>query len=412
MRLIDDISDQKLSLDLTPLIDIVFLLVMFFAVSTSFISSADLNLLKSNLYSENEANEQLRNKIGKLENDYKLLLTQAENDSSNISQLNKEISNATEIRMNLERALSMLKTEAEQQANKEILLNSLLLEEKNKNRNLNEKLPELASESTALQEKLSAAQLLLKDKEGELKKTRVLTESIEAREVSLQELLEERTEALNIMIARFESADAEKESVIERQNEMKATVNQLIEEAKQSKTELIAVKTELSKFENIADADKDQIENAILAQKQLSEGMRRYIDSDGLRITRDHNKITLQLSDQILFASGSTNIKRGGLEVLKEIGSILKIKTMGLEVQVGGHTDNVPVSANDGPLADNWGISAARAVNVVRYFEKELDIESDHMSAVGYGEFRPVSQNDTPAGRAKNRRIEIVLVPR
>lgn len=63
-------------------------------------------------------------------------------------------------------------------------------------------------------------------------------------------------------------------------------------------------------------------------------------------------------------------------------------------------------------MADNWGLSAARAVNVVRFFEEELDIEPGRMSAVGYGQYRPISENETRAGRARNRRIEIVLIPR
>ena len=64
------------------------------------------------------------------------------------------------------------------------------------------------------------------------------------------------------------------------------------------------------------------------------------------------------------------------------------------------------------PLADYWGLSAARAVNVVRFFEEKVGISSDRIAAVGYGEHRPVGDNSTAAGRALNRRIEIVLLPR
>ena len=110
-------------------------------------------------------------------------------------------------------------------------------------------------------------------------------------------------------------------------------------------------------------------------------------------------------------ASGSPNIKPEGLDVLKNIGTILKERMGQLDILIGGHTDNIPVSVGEG-LADNWGLSAARAVNVVRFFEKEVGIDPSRVAAVGYGEHRPVGDNATRAGRAQNRRIEIVLLPR
>ncbi|MCH9673999.1 MAG: OmpA family protein, partial [Gammaproteobacteria bacterium] len=118
------------------------------------------------------------------------------------------------------------------------------------------------------------------------------------------------------------------------------------------------------------------------------------------------------LSDRILFDSGSADIKPAGLNILRRVGEVLKSRIGDLEVQVGGHTDNVPIRNRAGALGTNWGLSSARAVNVVRFFETELGINPLLLSAVGYSEHRPIADNATGAGRARNRRIEIVLLPR
>jgi chemotaxis protein MotB len=80
-------------------------------------------------------------------------------------------------------------------------------------------------------------------------------------------------------------------------------------------------------------------------------------------------------------------------------------------IRVDGHTDNVPLSGG-GAFADNWELSQARALSVVRYMQDELGFPPDRMAATGFGEYRPVAQGDTPEARAQNRRIELKLTER
>ena len=81
-------------------------------------------------------------------------------------------------------------------------------------------------------------------------------------------------------------------------------------------------------------------------------------------------------------------------------------------IRVEGHTDNVPIAPSlRVRFATNWELSTARATAVVRYLQDKAGIAPDHLIASGYGEYRPLSPNTTPEGRAQNRRIEIVLVP-
>jgi chemotaxis protein MotB len=122
-------------------------------------------------------------------------------------------------------------------------------------------------------------------------------------------------------------------------------------------------------------------------------------------------KLTVNMVDAILFDSGKAEVKPQGLVVLQKVTDILKgIKDKMIRIE--GHTDNAKIT---GALArrysTNWELSAARALNVTRYFQQQ-GINPTLLSAVAYGEFHPVGGNDTEEGKAMNRRIEIVLVPR
>ena len=84
------------------------------------------------------------------------------------------------------------------------------------------------------------------------------------------------------------------------------------------------------------------------------------------------------------------------------------LKGLGNDVIIEGHTDNVPILR--GPFKTNWELSVARSYSVIEYLSKELGVPQDIFTAAAYGEHRPVVPNDTPEGRAKNRRIEIVVM--
>src|SRR5690606_26744059 len=105
--------------------------------------------------------------------------------------------------------------------------------------------------------------------------------------------------------------------------------------------------------------------------------------------------------------SGQVTIKQTGKDALTEVAGIL-VTLDDRELQVAGHTDNVPISTQRFP--SNWELSTARAVEVVRFLVAE-NVKPQLLSAAGYGEHDPVESNETPEGRAKNRRIEIVLQP-
>lgn len=116
-------------------------------------------------------------------------------------------------------------------------------------------------------------------------------------------------------------------------------------------------------------------------------------------------RISLSLGDGVLFDSGKSELREGAEPVLQAVArDMVELKN---EVRVEGHTDNVPV--HKGPYKSNWELSMARAYAVIRQLEAS-GVDPRRISGVGYGEYRPIGDNKTAAGRSKNRRIEISLL--
>ena len=114
--------------------------------------------------------------------------------------------------------------------------------------------------------------------------------------------------------------------------------------------------------------------------------------------------VRISLASPILFDLGKAGLRPQILPLLDEISAI--IKPLPNEIIVEGHTDNLPIHTERFP--SNWELSAARAINVVKYLEKK-GVNRQLLSAVGYGEYRPLFPNNTPQGRTRNRRVEIVI---
>ncbi len=128
-----------------------------------------------------------------------------------------------------------------------------------------------------------------------------------------------------------------------------------------------------------------------------------------VKISELKGKLTVNVVDKILFDSGEAALKPAGVKILQQIGDIL-ILASDKDIQVEGHTDNVPIRGTlSQKYPTNWELSTARATTVLHFLHEKANIPGERLSAVGFGEYRPVSSNNTPEGRALNRRIQIVL---
>ncbi|MBF0280208.1 MAG: OmpA family protein [SAR324 cluster bacterium] len=146
-------------------------------------------------------------------------------------------------------------------------------------------------------------------------------------------------------------------------------------------------------------------------QQELLESLKQQLESDRIKITELSNRIAVRLDEQLLFDSGEAFIKASGFKVLKKIGNVLK-KIDDKHIQVEGHTDSRPIGGVlKRKYATNWELSVARATSVTRYLVDEVNIDPSRISSTGFGEFQPVAENNTAAGRQANRRVEFALLP-
>ena len=124
-----------------------------------------------------------------------------------------------------------------------------------------------------------------------------------------------------------------------------------------------------------------------------------------VEVETDGHKITIRLMGESTFDSGKAQIKDQMVPLLRRVGETLN-ETTG-DIVIGGHTDNVPIAG--GPFRSNLQLSIARAASVAEFLLANARIDPGRLATMGFGEYRPIADNTTPAGRQKNRRVEIVL---
>lgn len=133
------------------------------------------------------------------------------------------------------------------------------------------------------------------------------------------------------------------------------------------------------------------------------------VNDDDIQISVEKGVVFVSISDKLLFGSGSYKITKDAKRVLGKVAKVVKDKS-DFDFMVEGHTDNVPIS-RDG-FEDNWDLSTKRATSVVRTLQNEYNVDPKRMTAAGRSEYLPVADNESKAGRAKNRRTRIVVLPK
>lgn len=124
-----------------------------------------------------------------------------------------------------------------------------------------------------------------------------------------------------------------------------------------------------------------------------------------LTLMIDDDRITIRVAEGMLFEPGTDQLAEGAMPVLDEIAEVLKEMPNGIMIE--GHTDNIPISTPRFP--SNWDLSSSRALKILKYFSGIHKLDPKRLSATGYAEYRPIETNDTPAGRSKNRRVDILV---
>ncbi|MDP2654848.1 MAG: flagellar motor protein MotB [Candidatus Omnitrophota bacterium] len=154
---------------------------------------------------------------------------------------------------------------------------------------------------------------------------------------------------------------------------------------------------------------KSELSDLERAKRELEERLKREIGDKEVKVEMQDRGLVITFVAEVLFDSGKDKLRSEAKEKLDKVAPVLNTTVRDLNVGIEGHTDNQPIKHSG--WKSNWELSAARALSVLHYIEDNHGTDPARLSAIGYGEHRPVTSNDAREGRQQNRRVEIVILP-
>ena len=161
----------------------------------------------------------------------------------------------------------------------------------------------------------------------------------------------------------------------------------------------------------------DELEGLIAAKDAKMNALKTAVsnaltnfEGKGLTVEQRNGKVYVSMENKLLFSSGSWAVNAEGKKAVQQLGAVLALNP-DIAVLIEGHTDNVPYGGT-GQLTDNWDLSTKRATSIVQILRENSGIDPFNLTAAGRGEYAPVTTNATADGKAKNRRIEVILTPK
>ncbi|MDO7171003.1 OmpA family protein [Mariniflexile sp. AS56] len=190
---------------------------------------------------------------------------------------------------------------------------------------------------------------------------------------------------------------------LEAKEQALADENQRLEKLKKELQDRSNRVAELEKVISDKDAAMTALKDAI--SRALTD-----FEGKGLTVEQRDGKVYVSMENKLLFSSGSWAVGTEGRRAVQQLGTVLGTNP-DIAVLIEGHTDNVPYQAN-GQITNNWDLSTKRATAIVNILRENTAINPENLTAAGRGEFAPVATNDSPEGKARNRRIEVILTPK
>jgi len=194
----------------------------------------------------------------------------------------------------------------------------------------------------------------------------------------------------------------------------------LLEEIQIKEGELLSERTRLDSLKRELSSRIDRVEEleGLVADKEaLMSALKTALTDalvsfkgNGLSVEQRDGKVYVSMENKLLFQSGSWSVGNTGKQALKQLGSVLAANPE-IAVLIEGHTDSDPYIGNDN-LSGNWDLSTKRATEIVKLLLKNNKIKAENLTAAGRGQHQPLATNKTAAGKAKNRRIEVILTPK
>jgi chemotaxis protein MotB len=194
------------------------------------------------------------------------------------------------------------------------------------------------------------------------------------------------------------------------QQKSKSSITQLEENLENQSSELSnkdqALQDRAKRLRSLENQFKQQQQAVNALRKTMADALVNF-DTEELSVEIKKGKVYISLSDKLLFPSASADLNKEGKEAISKVAEVLE-KNGEISIEIIGHTDNKPIRIK---YANNWALSTARAITITQLLTDEHGIPGERLTASGMSEYSPVASNDTPEGRAKNRRTEIVLSP-
>ena len=195
---------------------------------------------------------------------------------------------------------------------------------------------------------------------------------------------------------------------------------QLLAELEEKEKKLGTEQARLEKLQkDLASRSKriDELEGLIAAKDAKMNALKNAVsnaltnfEGKGLTVEQRNGKVYVSMENKLLFSSGSWAVNAEGKKAVQQLGAVLA-QNSDIAVLIEGHTDNVPYGGT-GQLTDNWDLSTKRATSIVHILRENTGIDPYNLTAAGRGEYAPVTTNATSDGKAKNRRIEVILTPK
>ncbi|QED38312.1 OmpA family protein [Antarcticibacterium arcticum] len=253
--------------------------------------------------------------------------------------------------------------------------------------------------------------------EKDLTSLREEYDKIKAERDRLNSELQTTRENLESLTRSYDALEANSSSAIaenSRQN------RELLAELEEKGKALATEQARLEKLQRDLAARSqrvDELEGLIAAKDAKMNALKTAVsnaltnfEGKGLTVEQRDGKVYVSMENKLLFSSGSWAVNTEGRKAVQQLGQVLA-QNPDIAVLIEGHTDNVPYGGT-GQLTDNWDLSTKRATSIVQILRENSGIDASNLTAAGRGEYAPIASNQTAEGKAKNRRIEVILTPK
>lgn len=275
---------------------------------------------------------------------------------------------------------------------------------------LETKFADLKKENRSISDENAALSASKKQLESEKEALQKNLDGVNSNLTKVQADLEAAKNKMKVMqdsyAALEKNSNAELEANMKKNRELLAQLDAKAKALALEQEKLNASSQRLKELEDLIAAKEASMKKL---KETLSNALNGF-EGKGLTVEQKNGKVYVSMENKLLFNSGSWAVGSEGKKAVVEVGKVLG-DNPDISVLIEGHTDNDPYNGS-GPIGDNWDLSTKRATAIVTILGENSKVNKQNLTAAGRSEYAPLGSNDTADGKAKNRRIEIILTPR